>query len=869
MTEKKEIPPALLKLFKNDAKRSLSMAIEAVESLQIQGDSKKAKEYKKALKNFRVTAKLCKLADLIAAVEILETSALLVDNENRALTSEELQAFTALVTDVETLIQTKIQKVPDKSSAEPKSEPKVGQKIDSSSANPVDTSLLYLFKSELEVQLAIMNERILEIEAQGSNEEAFDALMRAAHSLKGASRVVGLQPMVDLAHKLEDCFVALQKKNIIIQAAYVDIFLNCFDLFSSLTQVQSDVLPEKIESLKPQIEQLVEILKGILLGKMPKASIELPKAQKTEEKTLSKAFVRVAAENLNQLLGIAGESLVESKGLHNFTESLLGLKKMQRELVDDLNALSESMRGQHLETGVRFHLGESFKNIAKCRRQLSQNLSDFEIFIRRQSKLSDRLYQEVVSTRMRPFSEGIQGLPRLVRDLARQLGKKVKLEIVGDQTPVDRDVLEKLKAPLNHLIRNALDHGIDSLEDREAQNKSSEGIIRLEARHHAGMLSIIVQDDGKGIDQGNLKKVVVKKGLATEELVATLSDSELFDFLLLPGFSTTETVTTVSGRGVGLDSVQSMIQELSGYIRISSEVGKGTSFNLQLPLTLSVIRALIVEIAGEAYAFPLPRIKQVLSVHIEDVSVIRDKQFVSFEGENIGLISGYQLLEKEQHINHKDLLPVIVISDRFQTYGIVLDRFIEEKELVIQELDPLLGTIKNIASAAIMENGDPVLVIDIEDMARNIDKMIGAESLVRIGVPKLSSRKKTSKQILVIDDSAVVREVECRILRNHGYIVDTAVDGIDGWNTARSANYDLIITDVDMPRMTGLELVRRIKLDEHFSNVPVMIVSYKDREEDKVKGLEAGANYYLTKSSFHDDTLIDVVQALIGNSNSN
>jgi two-component system sensor histidine kinase and response regulator WspE len=451
----------------------------------------------------------------------------------------------------------------------------------------------------------------------------------------------------------------------------------------------------------------------------------------------------------------------------------------------------------------------------------------------------------------------------MVRDVARSLGKEVRLTILGEQTQVDRDVLEKLEAPLNHMLRNALDHGIESPEHRSALGKPAEGTICLEARHSAGMLLITLRDDGRGIDVESVRKAVVERKLTNAETAAEMRDFELFDFLFLPGFTLKKTVTEISGRGVGLDVVLDMMKRLRGTIRISSEAGKGTIFQLQLPLTLSVLRALLVEIAGEPYGVPLAGITRTIKLPKEKIATIEGRQHFEFDGQRIGLVTAHQVFSKAEPSVRSDELSVIVIGERSERYGLIVDRFLGERELVVQPLDSRLGKIKDISAGALTDDGTPLLIVDIEDLMRSVQKLSAAGRLsnVRNGETSESAKR---KRVLVVDDSLTVRELERKLLEARGYEVEVAVDGMDGWNAARANPHDLIITDVDMPRMDGIELVSLIRKDPDLKSKPIMIVSYKDREQDRARGLEAGADYYLTKGSFHDETLVLAVSDLIG-----
>jgi len=424
--------------------------------------------------------------------------------------------------------------------------------------------------------------------------------------------------------------------------------------------------------------------------------------------------------------------------------------------------------------------------------------------------------------------------------------------------------LEKLEAPLTHLLRNAVDHGIESPEQRAQAGKPALSLVRLEARHLAGMLQVIVSDDGRGIDPETLRTAIVQKNFTTTELAAKMSNAELIEFLFLPRFTLKESVTEISGRGVGLDVVRNMVKQLRGTVSISSQVGKGTRFILQLPLTLSVARMLLVEIDLEPYAFPLPYITRTLKLSPTTIEMLEGRQHFKFDGQHIGLITSHQILGRPKAKPTNDDLSVIVVEDNDLFYGVVVDRFLGERELVVHALDPRLGKIKNISAGALMEDGSPLLIIDVEDLIRSIGQIItrGSFNTVQEIDPTTAPQKK--KRILIVEDSLTVRELERKLLDNAGYEVEISVNGMDGWNAVRTGNFDLVISDVDMPRMDGIELVKHIRNDARIKSLPVIIVSYKDREEDRRRGLEAGADYYMAKENFQPAALRDAVRDMIG-----
>lgn len=730
-----------------------------------------------------------------------------------------------------------------------------------------DCSMLDLFRIEAENHSRVLESGLVELEAQQIPEN-IEPLMRAAHSIKGAARIVGLGGCVGLAHAMEDVLSAAQHGKLHLSAGHIDSLLKGNDIFKHLAGLQAGELEPWITDNAAVLEELAAALRETLTGaparpataspqESPAAAAPEPRPEQRDER-----FVRVLADNLNRLMGYAGESLVQARSLKPLTADLFAIKAGHRELAGMLAGLCEQAQTEGASETVRLRLHDALQDLERTTDQLLGHMQRFDQFSRRTERTAEHLYDEVVASRMRPFADGLHGLPRMVRDLAQAAGKKIALSIQGEATRVDRDILEKLEAPLTHLLRNSIDHGIEPPAERAAAGKEAEGSLIVEAAHRAGMLTISVRDDGRGIDPEHLREKVLEKGYSTAEIAAGLTTTELMEFLFLPGFSTAGTVTELSGRGVGLDIVFTMAQKVGGTVRVDSQPGRGTVFDLQLPLTLSVLRTLLVDIAGEPYALPLTRIDRILSVDEAELGLLEDRQFCRLEGESVGIIDAAQVLGLSRAGQRPGKLHIAVISDRLNRYGLVVDRFMGQQDLVVIPLDPRLGSIPAISAGAIIEDGSPVLILDADDLVRAIDNLLTQGKPYKMD--SLKDRASSGKRVLIVDDSLTVREVERKILENRGYEVTVAVDGIDGWNQLQSAAFDLVLTDVDMPRMNGIELVRRMKQDARLREVPVMIISYKDREEDRLLGLEAGADYYLAKSSFHDDTLITAVQDLIG-----
>jgi two-component system sensor histidine kinase and response regulator WspE len=428
---------------------------------------------------------------------------------------------------------------------------------------------------------------------------------------------------------------------------------------------------------------------------------------------------------------------------------------------------------------------------------------------------------------------------------------------------VDRDLLDKIESPLVHLVRNAIDHGIEPAADRTAAGKPAAGRVTIEASHSAGFLIIRLSDDGRGVDLSKLREHVVERGLTDAATAAKLGEGELLEFLFLPGFSLRSEVTEISGRGVGLDVVQAAVREARGTVRISSEPERGTAFVLQLPISLSVMKALIFEIGGEPYALPLARVDRVMTVPACEMESVEGAQYVHVGPHRVGLVDGATVLGRPAEAEGRDLVHVLLISSAEERFGIVVSRFLGEGEIVVQPLDKRLGRVRDIAAAALTEDGSPMLLLDVEDFLLSIRRLAVDGQLHGI-TARAAGLEKAARQVLVVDDSLTVRELERKLLSSLGYAVEVAVDGMDAWNAVRTGRFAAVITDVDMPRMDGIELTRLIKNDARLRDTPVIIVSYKDREEDRMRGLDAGADYYLTKGSFQDEGLARAVADVLG-----
>ncbi len=737
----------------------------------------------------------------------------------------------------------------------------------SSEATPLE-----LFRLELEERVEQLNSDLLQLEANPSSRDACDPVMRSLHSVKGAAGIVVLPALVRVAHRFEDFFVAVKGGEAALDQQAFALGFRCVDLFQDVSRQPAGRIREWLAGRAPELDELVESISQLLPDGSGQYLVPRPSGGEIETAhtlsaeppssgpTASDRVVRVEAENLNRIMALSGEMLVEAKWLQPFADSLSLLKDRQK----DLQATIEALRLQLTEAGqtASLELVEKVRTKERdCRDTLSERLGELELYALRTTNLSYRLYREVIGSNMRPFSDAIVAFPRMVRDLATSLGKQVQLDVQGKGTLVDRDILHKLESPLTHILRNAVDHGVEQPEERIAAGKPARSSIRMEALHRGGMLSITISDDGRGVPFEKVRQQLVALGQFSVDDAENLSEAELCDHLYQPGFSTADSVTEVSGRGVGLDVVSSMVSEVGGTVRFSSVAGEGTSIHFQLPLTLSVVRTLLVEIAGEPYAFPLARLDQIVAIEIADIQMMEGREYFMLDGVSIGLIFARQVMQFPEAAQSAGPIPVVVISDHAKLYGVVVDRYLGEQDLVVRPLDPRLGKVANVSAAALMGDGQPILIVDTVDLVRSIDALLQHSSLQ--GQASLQ-QKRQGQRILIADDSPVALDLLSRLVSSRGYQVERAVHGLEAWMQLRDGDYDLLVTDVEMPEMDGIALIQTLRKEPRFCHLPVIISSSRDSEQDRLHGMEAGADYYLVKSSFRDDTLLDAIHQLIG-----
>jgi len=743
-----------------------------------------------------------------------------------------------------------------------------------------DLSIYDMFRMEAEEQTEQMQARLLALRSGDTNEVALRSLMRGAHSLKGAARIVGLGGAVRLTHAMEERFVAAQEGQT-FTSSEVDTLLRATDILRALADVREEEAPAWIATQESTITQIVAALTSSAID--PEAESASPtdatRAEPSdanenlsppEESTASseprtdhayaEMNLRITSQRFDRIIALSSDTLVQAQTMVRLQEFM---QRSDRKLQRALRALTEiATSREHESRKDSVILTERLASVEKERAILGGLLHDFDRLIHSHELNTERLHREVLHARLRPFGDVVPNLRRLVRDVATEMGKQVRFEVTGERTEVDRDILERLRAPLEHLLRNSLDHGLEQSEERTTASKPVESVIRLQARHENGRLAITLSDDGRGVDTTAVSRKAIDRGLVHSSVASLLSEAEILEFLFLPGFSTRQDVTEISGRGVGLDIVQSTVHESGGSVRIENQLGGGTTFHIVLPVTRSLMRVMRVQLEDEIYAIPLNRLSRVAALTIsreQDGSAVVDTGT-----KRVPVIPMMDALQSaETQIESGPATIIFLLNEKGLEAEIAfqIDRVVDETTVAVRQLDPRLGRMAAIAAVTLTEQNVPMLIVEPDDVLR-----LALQAKKRSILSQSTAHAGTAARgtVLVADDSGTVRQMLRRTLLRAGYRVSVAEHGAEAWNLLQVDAFDLLVSDVDMPEMNGIELVEHVRGNSRLSPMPIILLSYKGREEDRRRGLEAGADAYVTKGEFQEQAFLQIVTDLIG-----
>jgi two-component system chemotaxis sensor kinase CheA len=477
--------------------------------------------------------------------------------------------------------------------------------------------------------------------------------------------------------------------------------------------------------------------------------------------------------------------------------------------------------------------------------------------------------QEVMAIRLMPAGTIFMPLERLVRDLARQTGKEARLELSGTDTEVDRRILDELRDPLMHMVRNTVDHGLESPEERRRAGKPAQGCLKLSAVQRGDRIQLVVEDDGRGLDVEAIRATAIRRNLLTPERAEQIDQAALIDLIFHPGFSTREVVSELSGRGVGMDVVRDHVNRLSGDIRVQTTPGVGTTFTLTAPLTLATTRVLLIEDQGHTYAVPSSNVERTGRVRASELHRLEGRLALQIDGRVVPVVELSSVLQQPNALawdSADQWRPFFVLSQGDGAVALLTDRLVDETELVVKSLGAPLKRVRHVAGAAVLGTGAVAVILNPLDLYKSSLRNVDSASRLTPPLPPAeeSIEDKPSRRVLVVDDSVMTRTLERTILESAGYSVIVATDGAHALELLNdSTEVDAIVCDVEMPRMTGLELTAAVRQDERWRHLPVVLVTSLDAPEHVERGAAAGADAYIVKGRFDQNDLLEAVGRLV------
>lgn len=732
------------------------------------------------------------------------------------------------------------------------------------------SAFLARFKEETEDHLRNLNKGLLTLEKEPTNKSVIEELFREAHTLKGSATMMGFDNISGIAHAIEDIFDRLRNQQITFGGEVADVIFSALD---SIEKILEETLKGK--ELTVDATEIIERLKKFSspqqeispIQKTQISEIEQKEKISPEEKTSVKIeeTIRVGIEKLDNLINLVGELVISKIRLDHRLQELKNFAENLTLLGEKISRIKERLEEEEFSLNVPFLIG-ALKEVIEIEEKFKEEFIELvERFNEANVKIgltTNYLQDSIMKVRMLPLSTIFSAYPRTIRDLARQEGKEIEIEIYGSDTELDKSVIDQISEPLIHIIRNVVDHGIELPYERERLGKRRAGKVILSAYHQGDQVVISIEDDGRGIDKEIIKKKAIEQGLVSEEEIETYTDQDIINLIFMPGFSTKSKVTSVSGRGVGLDAVKEVVQRLKGTIEVKTKVKEGTAFILTLPLTLAITEALLISSGGENFAIPLFSLEETIQITPDDIKTIETKEAIQLRDKVIPVIRLSDVLGLPSKIyKQNEKIPVVIVSAAGERCGIIIEKLLSKQEIVIKSLGNLLKKVKCVAGATILGSGEIVLILDIPEIIQQ-GKSVKKEKIVSAKVEEL--RKEEEKvNLLFVEDSLTAREIGKSILEANGYDVEVAVDGMEALEKLKKAKFDLVITDIEMPRLDGFSLIEKMKQDDEYKNIPVIIVTTREKEEDKRRGMEVGADAYIVKSQFNQEELLNCIKRLV------
>jgi two-component system chemotaxis sensor kinase CheA len=722
-----------------------------------------------------------------------------------------------------------------------------------------------------------------------------EAIFREAHSLKGAARAVNLAEIEAICQALENVFAAMKRQEIVVSTELYDTLHQALDSLGPLSVSPEGGLGAPEASLVNTVRQRLESLPTAALAETRGA--ELQDSASILELTspapiLGTLFpalaetVRISTAKLDALL-LQVEELLSAKltaaqraeELREISATMAAWQRQRTKIHPVVATMQQSLEKPGPEQA---ELSDRWAQATNWIRQLLDFLAWHDNYLttfnsqlttltkaaeqdhRALSRMLDDLLEDLKKVSMQPFSSLLEVFPKLARDLARAHGKEVEVVIHRGDIEIDRRILEEMKEPLIHIVRNCIDHGIESPQERERKHKARRGTVTVAfSPKNGSKVELLVSDDGAGIDVTRVKVVAQKLGLIAHSESEPLKEQELLSLIFRSGVSTSPTITDISGRGLGLAIVREKAEKLGGVISVDTSPDVGTTFRIVLPLTLATFRGVLVQVAEHLFVLPLTQVERVMRVNKADITTVESREMLQLNGQVVPLIRLQDALELPR-MNTSDAsvesIPAVVLAAAEKRIAFAVEAVLGEQEVLVKRLGPQLPRVRNIAGATVLGTGRVVPVLNVSDLLKSAVR--AGAAVASPGVTAMERKQAGQKSVLLVEDSVTTRMLLKHLLETAGYRVRTAVDGVDGLAQLRSDAVDIVVSDVDMPRMNGFDLTALIRGDEKFATMPIVLVSTLASPADRERGVQVGANAYLVKSSFDHTDLLEVIQRL-------
>jgi two-component system, chemotaxis family, sensor kinase CheA len=761
--------------------------------------------------------------------------------------------------------------------------------------------LLATFRLEADGHLQNMVAGLLSLEKTPVAEQSalVEVIFRAAHSLKGAARAVNLTHVEAVCRSLENVFSATKDRRLIISSDLIDLLLQATDVLGRLV----DMNDAEATVLKLPVATLIRQLADTLTSPAP--GLPMPEPERKVRPTPSdrtsansgadtaprpararaSATVRVSAEKLDVVMRQVEELLLPRLAVGHRVEeigraatTLAAWKKQRlqiqpvlrvvdRELTHGIRDGSHSLAAHELPKLLKY-LDTEQVQIKMLEDQLGRLQQAAAQDQRMLASITDSLRQDVKEMQLLPFSSLLNILPRFSRQLAREQGKNLEMIIQGSELEMDRHILEEMKDPLIHLVRNCIDHGLEPSPVRVGKGKPPQGTITIAcSQKDSSTVEVLVADDGAGFDIPLMKEAACKLGIVSADEAEHLEEAEATALAFQSGVTTSPIVTDISGRGLGLAIVHEKIEHLGGGIVVKTKPGTGTAFHISLPRALANFRGVLVHASEQLFVIPSTSVERVVRIPHKEILTVENRPTILVDKQPVSLVWLCDVLELPRRpapVERMDDATAIVLGSGLLRVAFLVDQIVGEQEVLVKALTRPLTRVRNISGASVLGSGRVAPVLNTTDLLKSAAKRPSATQQSAPAFSRQEEKKEKKQSILVVEDSITSRVLLKNIMESAGYRVSTAVDGVDGYTLLKTGAFDLVVSDVEMPRMDGFGLTAQIRAEKQFAGLPVVLVTALESREHRERGIDVGANAYIVKSSFDQSNLLEVIRRLIG-----